>query len=102
MVRDQLAFPVTEGMGTRGSHGETQFAGNLRNLMLAAPLGTAAVIGVDPGLRTGCKCAAIDATGKFLGTVTVFGDLLYTQTDTFLQINAQPVASANARALKLS
>ena len=48
------------------------FAGNLRNLMLASPLGGAAVIGVDPGLRTGCKCAAIDATGKFLGTVTVF------------------------------
>jgi len=48
------------------------FAGNLRNLMLAAPLGSAAVIGVDPGLRTGCKCAAIDATGKFLGTVTVY------------------------------
>jgi uncharacterized protein len=48
------------------------FAGNLRNLMLAAPLGSAAVIGVDPGLRTGCKCAAIDATGKFLGTITVY------------------------------
>src|SRR5204863_2012272 len=48
------------------------FAGNLRNLMLAAPLGSAAVIGVDPGMRTGCKCAAIDATGKFLGTVTVY------------------------------
>src|SRR6185503_18932771 len=48
------------------------FAGNLRNLMLAAPLGSAAVIGVDPGLRTGCKCAAIDATGKFLGTVTIY------------------------------
>ncbi|MEO7733434.1 MAG: Tex family protein, partial [Kofleriaceae bacterium] len=48
------------------------FAGNLRNLMLAAPLGSAAVVGVDPGLRTGCKCAAIDATGKFLGTVTVY------------------------------
>jgi uncharacterized protein len=48
------------------------FAGNLRNLLLAAPLGAAAVIGVDPGLRTGCKCAAIDATGKFLGTITVY------------------------------
>ena len=48
------------------------FAQNLRNLMLAAPLGASAVIGVDPGLRTGCKCAAIDATGKFLGTVTVY------------------------------
>jgi uncharacterized protein len=48
------------------------FAGNLRNLMLAPPLGSAAVIGVDPGLRTGCKCAAIDATGRFLGAVTVY------------------------------
>src|SRR5262249_14670042 len=36
------------------------FAGNLRNLMLAAPLGAQPVIGIDPGLRTGCKCAAID------------------------------------------
>ena len=48
------------------------FAGNLRNLLLAAPLGSAPVIGVDPGLRTGCKCAAIDATGKFLGTITIY------------------------------
>ena len=48
------------------------FASNLRNLLVAAPLGAASVIGVDPGMRTGCKCAAIDATGKFLGTVTVY------------------------------
>ncbi|MCB9574295.1 MAG: RNA-binding transcriptional accessory protein [Kofleriaceae bacterium] len=48
------------------------FADNLRNLMLAAPLGGRAVIGIDPGLRTGCKCVAVDATGKFLGTVTLF------------------------------
>src|SRR5690606_40178907 len=37
------------------------FAGNLRNLLLAAPLGSASVIGVDPGLRTGRKGAAIRA-----------------------------------------
>jgi uncharacterized protein len=48
------------------------FAKNLRELLLAAPLGTASVIGVDPGLRTGCKCAAIDATGRFLATVTIY------------------------------
>ena len=48
------------------------FADNVRNLMLAAPLGTRAVIGVDPGLRTGCKCAAVDATGKFLDHVTFY------------------------------
>ncbi len=43
------------------------FASNLQSLLLAAPFGTRTVIGVDPGLRTGCKCAALDATGKFLG-----------------------------------
>ena len=48
------------------------FADNLRNLLLSAPLGGRAVIGIDPGLRTGCKCAAVDATGKFLGSTTVF------------------------------
>lgn len=48
------------------------FAENLENLLLAAPLGAASVIGIDPGLRTGCKCAAIDATGKFLATTTIY------------------------------
>jgi uncharacterized protein len=48
------------------------FAGNLRNLLLAAPLGQKAVIGVDPGLRTGCKCAAVSATGAFLGNTTIY------------------------------
>ncbi|MCK6549459.1 RNA-binding transcriptional accessory protein [Myxococcota bacterium] len=48
------------------------FAENLRNLLLAAPLGTRSVIGVDPGLRTGCKCVAVDATGKFLENVTFY------------------------------
>ena len=48
------------------------FADNLKNLLLAAPLGSKAVIGIDPGLRTGCKCVAVDATGKFLETITIF------------------------------
>ncbi len=48
------------------------FAKNLRNLLLAAPYGEKAVIGIDPGLRTGCKCVALDATGKYLDTVTVY------------------------------
>lgn len=46
------------------------FAENLKNLLLASPLGERNVIGIDPGLRTGCKCAAVDATGKFLDTMT--------------------------------
>ncbi|WP_039376799.1 Tex family protein [Parachlamydia acanthamoebae] len=48
------------------------FAENLRNLLLSAPLGEHSVIGVDPGIRTGCKCATIDATGKFLDNMTIY------------------------------
>jgi len=40
------------------------FAENLRNLLLAAPLGEQPVLGIDPGFRTGIKCAVLDATGS--------------------------------------
>ncbi|MBR6802807.1 MAG: RNA-binding transcriptional accessory protein [Kiritimatiellae bacterium] len=48
------------------------FAENLRHLLLQAPLGERGVIGIDPGFRTGCKCVALDATGKFLRHVTIY------------------------------
>jgi len=48
------------------------FAENIRHLLLAAPLGGRSVIGIDPGIRTGCKCASVDETGKYLGTITIY------------------------------
>ncbi len=48
------------------------FAENLRHLLLQSPLGEKPVIGIDPGLRTGCKCASLDATGRYLSTVTIY------------------------------
>ncbi|MBU0551444.1 RNA-binding transcriptional accessory protein [Myxococcota bacterium] len=48
------------------------FAQNLKALLLAAPFGARAVLGVDPGLRTGCKCAALSATGRFLAHRTIY------------------------------
>jgi uncharacterized protein len=48
------------------------FADNLRNLLLAAPAGSRRVLGIDPGLRTGCKLAAVDGTGRFLDHVTIY------------------------------
>jgi len=42
------------------------FAENVRKLLLASPFGPKGVLGVDPGIRTGCKLAVIDASGKFL------------------------------------
>jgi uncharacterized protein len=48
------------------------FAQNLRSILLSAPLGGKAVIGIDPGLRTGCKCAVVNETGKFIDNVTIY------------------------------
>jgi uncharacterized protein len=48
------------------------FAHNLHDLLLAAPAGPRATLGLDPGLRTGCKVAVVDATGKVLDTATVY------------------------------
>ncbi|MBL8371062.1 MAG: RNA-binding transcriptional accessory protein [Burkholderiaceae bacterium] len=48
------------------------FADNLRDLLLAAPAGPKAVMGLDPGIRTGVKVAVVDATGKLVDTATVF------------------------------
>lgn len=48
------------------------FAENLRHLLLQSPLGERNVLGIDPGIRTGCKCVALDATGKFLQNVTIY------------------------------
>lgn len=48
------------------------FAKNLRELLLAAPLGTRYVLGIDPGQRTGCKCVVLDETGKLLEHDTVY------------------------------
>jgi uncharacterized protein len=44
------------------------FADNVRKLLMAAPFGSKAVLGVDPGLRTGCKLAVIDASGRYVGS----------------------------------
>ncbi|AKK09117.1 RNA-binding transcriptional accessory protein [Corynebacterium testudinoris] len=48
------------------------FATNLRDVLLAAPAGQRATLGLDPGFRNGVKCAVVDSTGKVLDTVIVY------------------------------
>ncbi len=48
------------------------FAINLKDLLLAAPAGPKTVMGIDPGIRTGCKVAVVDATGKLVDTATIY------------------------------
>jgi uncharacterized protein len=56
-VADQMAIQV--------------FSENVRKIMLAAPYGPKPVLGVDPGIRTGCKLAVIDGSGKFLAETVI-------------------------------
>jgi uncharacterized protein len=48
------------------------FGRNLHELLLGAPAGPKAVLGIDPGIRTGCKVAVVDATGKLLEAATIY------------------------------
>jgi uncharacterized protein len=66
----------TELMGRLRERAEQEaidvFAANLKDLLLAAPAGPQATLGLDPGLRTGCKVAVVDATGRFLEHATIY------------------------------
>ena len=75
--RTKLRFATELDMRMRlWQHAEDEavkvFAGNLRDLLLAAPAGTRATLGLDPGYRTGVKVAVIDATGKVVATDTIY------------------------------
>ncbi|HIE0191401.1 TPA: Tex family protein [Serratia marcescens] len=66
----------TELMGTVRERAEDEainvFARNMHDLLMAAPAGMRATMGLDPGLRTGVKVAVVDATGKLVATDTVY------------------------------
>ncbi|MFV0295436.1 MAG: Tex-like N-terminal domain-containing protein, partial [Hyphomicrobiaceae bacterium] len=57
-----------------GADGEAikVFSRNIKDLLLAAPAGARVTLGLDPGIRTGCKVAVVDATGKLLDTTTIY------------------------------
>ena len=57
------------------------FSQNLRELLLFSPAGQRPVLGIDPGFRTGCKVAVVDATGKFLENATIYPTAPHNKTD---------------------
>ncbi|WP_233608182.1 Tex family protein [Nocardia stercoris] len=68
------------------------FATNLRDLLLAAPAGTRATMGLDPGYRTGVKVAVVDATGKVVATEVIYPHKPQGQTEKSLAVLAALVA----------
>ncbi|WP_026343510.1 Tex family protein [Nocardia sp. BMG111209] len=68
------------------------FATNLRDLLLAAPAGTRATMGLDPGYRTGVKVAVVDGTGKVVATDTIYPHKPHGQTEKSLAVLGALVA----------
>ncbi|WP_217526567.1 Tex family protein [Vibrio cholerae] len=71
------------------------FATNLKDLLMSAPAGPRATLGLDPGLRTGCKVAVVDATGKVLATDTIYPHAPQHQYDRAMQSIALLVKKFN-------
>ena len=75
--RTKLSLSLTlDLMGDLRSRAQEEairvFARNLKALLLAAPAGARVTMGIDPGIRTGCKVAVVDATGKLVETATIY------------------------------
>ncbi len=68
------------------------FARNMKDLLLAAPAGQRATIGLDPGLRTGVKIAVIDSTGQFIDSTAIFPHVPKRQWDESIAMLAKLAA----------
>lgn len=69
------------------------FANNLRDVLLAAPAGERATLGLDPGYRNGVKCAVVSSTGKVLDTMIVYPHQPQQRWDHAVQVLAQACAT---------
>ncbi|HEY5716357.1 MAG TPA: helix-hairpin-helix domain-containing protein, partial [Psychromonas sp.] len=68
------------------------FASNLKDLLMAAPAGPKVTLGLDPGLRTGCKLAVVDATGKLLAYETIYPHQPSNRTEQAAQVVVKLIA----------
>ncbi len=73
LLMPSLVNELRSALKARADHDAVDvFADNLKNLLMAAPFGSRPVIGIDPGIRTGHKLAAVDATGRPMGHTVVY------------------------------
>ncbi len=77
------------------------FARNLKSLLLAAPAGQRATMGLDPGLRTGVKVAVVDATGKVVDTATIYPHQPRNDWDGALHVLGQLAARHNVSLISI-
>jgi len=77
------------------------FAKNMKDVLLAAPAGLKATIGLDPGLRTGVKIAVVDATGKYVDNTAIFPHAPRNQWDESIEVIAKLARKYNTELLAI-
>ena len=82
-------------------HAIQVFSANLRKLLLQPPLRGRAVMGIDPGYRTGCKVAVVDPTGKVLGTSTIYPHQPQKQWDEAKKMLDEGIKSASVNVIAI-
>jgi uncharacterized protein len=117
-IRDQVAAAIADGYKRllapslerdlsaahteqADEHAIQVFAANLRKLLLQPPLRGRTVMGVDPGYRTGCKVAVVDATGKVLGTSTIYPHEPQKQWSDAKKLLASAIESAGVKVIAI-
>lgn len=95
----------TEYMGSSKENADTQaidvFANNLRQLLLAPPLGNKRVLAIDPGFRTGCKVVCLDETGALLHNENIYPHPPKNEYKQALSKIANMVATYNIEAIAI-
>ena len=77
------------------------FRDNLHNLLLSPPAGPVSVLGIDPGLRTGCKLAIVDETGKFLAHDVMYPFTSKSGLEQAAKVMEKLIAAHNVRAIAI-
>lgn len=77
------------------------FAANLKAILLAAPAGSKAIMGLDPGLRTGVKVAVVDNTGKYLVNTAIYPHVPKNQWDESIAVLAKICASCKVELISI-
>jgi protein Tex len=97
-IQGEIRLELKQRSDTEAIH---VFRENLQHLLLAPPAGQLSVLGIDPGLRTGCKVAVVDQTGKFLAHDVIYPHAPKNDSAGSMKTLARLIKEHNVRAIAI-
>jgi protein Tex len=97
-IQGEIRLELKQRSDTEAIH---VFRENLQHLLLAPPAGQLSVLGIDPGLRTGCKVAVVDQTGKFLAHDVIYPHAPKNDSEGSMKTLARLIKEYNVRAIAI-